>query len=228
MPTRAYGRTAVLLPDLDNDPYLGTITSVPRPGSTVTEFRYTDQDLRDLDLIETDVRNGVIHNVSSQRTHIDNVRFSSVQVTDSNFGQVQWTGTKASRTVFRNCKLMGAVIGESPFDNVLFENCRLDYVVFGQIRATGALVFDRCVLTEATFTGADLTGAVFRDCTLRAAEFGPGKYKNCDLTGNDLSTVRGVANLREVIINHGQQAQLADALLAELDVTYADDLPDYR
>ncbi|MFJ9440820.1 hypothetical protein ACIRRH_02985 [Kitasatospora sp. NPDC101235] len=68
MPTRRYGRTTVTLPDLDNDPYLGVITSPPRPGSTVTEFRYTDQDLRDLDLTEADLRNGILHNITAQRT----------------------------------------------------------------------------------------------------------------------------------------------------------------
>ncbi|MFG2914097.1 pentapeptide repeat-containing protein [Kitasatospora sp. NPDC048298] len=228
MPTRRYGRTTVTLPDLADDPYLGVISSPPRPGSTVTEFRYTDQDLRDLDLTEADLRNGILHNVTARRTTIENVRFSSVQITTGDLGSLQLTGTKASRTLIRDCRLMGAAITGTVLDSVLFENCRLDYATFDQVRASGPLVFDRCVLTEATFTGCDLTGVVMRDCTLRATAFEAGSYKNLDLSGSDLSTVRGVGNLREAVISRTQQYQLTDALLAELNVTFSEDLPQHH
>lgn len=228
MPTHHYGRTTVTLPDLDDDPYLGAIGSPPRPGSTVTEFRYTDQDIRDLDLIEADLRNGILHNVTAQRTTIENVRFSSVQITASDLGSLHLSGSKASRTLFRDCRLMGAAVTGAVWDSVLFENCRLDYATFDRIRASGPLVFDRCVLTEATFTGCDLTGVVMRDCTLLATGFEAGTYKDLDLSGSDLSTVRGVGNLREAVISRAQQHQLADALLAELNVTYSEDLPQHR
>ncbi|MBD0671302.1 pentapeptide repeat-containing protein [Streptomyces sp. CBMA156] len=225
MSTRRYGRATVTLPDLDDDPYLGVITSPPRPGSTVTEFRYTDQDIRALDLTEADLRNGIVHNVTAQRTTIENVRFSSVRITVSDLGSLRLSGSKASRTLFRDCRLMGAAITGAVLDNVLFENCRLDYAIFDQVRASGPLVFDRCVLTEATFTGCDLTGAVMRDCVLQATVLGAGTYKDLDLSDNDLSTVRGIAHLREAVISRTQQHQLTDALLAELNVTYSEDLP---
>ncbi|MFE4976584.1 pentapeptide repeat-containing protein [Kitasatospora sp. NPDC056651] len=228
MPTRRYGRTTVTLPDPGDDPYLGVINSPPRPGSTVTEFRYTDQNLGALDLTETDLRNGILHNVNAQRTTIENVRFSSVRVTDSDLGSLQLTGSKASRTLFRDCRLMGAAITGAVLDSVLFENCRLDYAAFDRIRASGPVVFDRCVLTEATFTACDLTGVVMHDCTLRATGFGAGTYKGLDLSSSDLSTVRGVGNLREAVISRAQQHQLTDSLLAELDVTYSEDLPPHH
>ncbi|WP_416873479.1 pentapeptide repeat-containing protein [Kitasatospora sp. SC0581] len=228
MPTRHYGRTTITLPDLDDDPYLGVIASPPRPGSTVTEFRYTDQDIRDLDLTEADLRNGILHNVSTQRTTIENVRFSSVQITACDLGALHLSGSKASRTLFRGCRLMGSAITGAVLDNVLFENCRLDYATFDRIRASGPLVFDRCVLTEAAFTGCDLTDVVLRDCTLLATAFGTGTYKGLDLSGSDLSAVRGVGNLREAVVSRAQQLQITDALLAELNVTYSEDLPQSR
>lgn len=106
-----------------------------------------------------------------------------------------------------------------------FENCRLDYSTFEQVRAAGPVAFSRCVLSETTFTGCDLTRAVLEDCTLRATEFGRGTYKDVDLRGNELSGVRGVANLARVIIDHAQQADLGQALTAELAVTWGEDLP---
>ncbi|WP_316520658.1 pentapeptide repeat-containing protein [Kitasatospora brasiliensis] len=228
MSIHRYGRTIVTLPDPDDDPYLGVVNSPPRPGSTVTEFRYTDQDMRDLDLTEADLRNGILHNLTAQRTTIENVRFSSVRITASDLGSLQLSGSKASRTLFRDCRLMGATVTGAVWDNVLFENCRLDYATFNQIRASGPLVFDRCVLTEATFTGCDLTGVVMRDCVLRATGFDSGTHKGLDLSGSDLSTIRGVGNLRGVVISRGQEHQLTEALLAELNVTYSEDLPQHH
>lgn len=74
--------------------------------------------------------------------------------------------------------------------------------------------------------GCDLTGSVLDTCTLRLTEFGRGKYQGLDLRSNDLTTLRGVAHLAKVVIDRAQQAELAEALIAELDVTFADTLDD--
>jgi len=71
-------------------------------------------------------------------------------------------------------------------------------------------------------------GARHPDRTLRLTEFARGKYQNCDLRGNGFSTVRGIAEPRKVIIDRAQQTQLVEALAAELDVTYGEDLDDRR
>ncbi|GHF58973.1 hypothetical protein GCM10018790_41170 [Kitasatospora xanthocidica] len=139
-------------------------------------------------------------------------------------GNLRWADSKLSRVVFTNCKIMGGNLSGLALDNVLFDNCKLDYSTFEKLRATGPLVFNRCVLTESTFTGCDLTSAAFNNCTLRDTEFGRGTYKATDLRGNDLTALRGVGNLTEVIIDRAQQIELTQALIAELDVTFGDDL----
>lgn len=121
---------------------------------------------------------------------------------------------------------MGATITGTALDNVLFDNCKLDYSAFEQVRATGPVALTKCVLTEASFAGCDLTGSVLDTCTLRLTEFGRGKYQGLDLRSNDLTTLRGVAHLAKVVIDRAQQAELAEALIAELDVTFADTLDD--
>lgn len=78
----------------------------------------------------------------------------------------------------------------------------------------------RCSLPEVEFAGCDLTGAAFDDCALRLASFGPGAYRDCDLRGNDLSTVSGTANLKRVVIDEAQTIQLGIALATELGVTF--------
>jgi hypothetical protein len=70
-----------------------------------------------------------------------------------------------------------------------------------------------------------LAGALFDGCDLALAGFGPGRYRGCDLRGNDLSAVTGVQYLKRVIIDQAQLLQLAEALAAELDVSFGSDSP---
>ncbi|MFE6052656.1 multiple cyclophane-containing RiPP AmcA [Kitasatospora sp. NPDC056446] len=141
-------------------------------------------------------------------------------------GSMQWSDSKLSRVVFRDCKLMGATLTGLTLDNVLFEGCKLDFAAFTRIRASGPTVFSKCTLTEATFAGCDLNRAVLDDCTLRRTEFEHGSYRELDLRGNDLSELRGAGNLAKVIIDRGQEAELARALVTELEAVFGDDLDD--
>ncbi|MFE9477607.1 pentapeptide repeat-containing protein [Streptomyces spororaveus] len=74
-------------------------------------------------------------------------------------------------------------------------------------------------LGSAHWTGSKLTRVHFRDCKL----MGTGRYRNTDLRENDLSAIRGVANLAKVRIDPGQQSDLAEALVHELDIIIGDD-----
>ena len=56
------------------------------------------------------------------------------------------------------------------------------------------------------------------------ANFHHGNYKGCDLRGNDLSTVTGVNNLGSVAIDRYQLTQLAEAMAAQLNITFGDEL----
>ncbi|MBC3844047.1 hypothetical protein GXW82_39200 [Streptacidiphilus sp. 4-A2] len=79
------------------------------------------------------------------------------------------------------------------------------------------------MLAEAEFSRSDLTEMVFDSCTLRQTEFGPGTYRDTDLRGSDLSTLRGAGNLKRAIISPFQESELARALISDLDLTVADD-----
>jgi uncharacterized protein YjbI with pentapeptide repeats len=112
------------------------------------------------------------------------------------------------------------------------------HLLHGKIRALNAgqatisaarmdsVEFTGCSLREAELTGCDLAGSLFDGCDLRLTGFGPGHYRRCDLRGNDLSALTGVSHLKHVIIDHVQAMQLGEALAAELEVTFGEDLPD--
>jgi len=48
-------------------------------------------------------------------------------------------------------------------------------------------------------------------------------YRNCDLRGNDLSAVGGVHHLNHAVIDRSQLPQLAEALAAQLEVTFGEE-----
>ncbi|MFF7632565.1 pentapeptide repeat-containing protein [Kitasatospora sp. NPDC008050] len=225
MKNRAFGRVSVTLPELD-DGYLSNVTSLDHPRGAVQEFRYADADLRTLDLAKAGLSAGRITRLRAERVHLEEVRADSVEFNGCDLGAAQWTDSKLSRVVFRDCKLMGATLSRLTLDNVLFDGCKLDYATFDQIRASGPVVFTKCALVESTFTGCDLSRAAIDQCTLRRAEFDRGSYKELDLRGNDLTTLRGVGHLSKVIIDRGQEVELTLALVAELGVVFGDELDD--
>ncbi|MFJ9646489.1 pentapeptide repeat-containing protein [Streptomyces sp. NPDC101206] len=112
---------------------------------------------------------------------------------------------------------MGAALDGLLLDDVLS--------AFEKACATGPAAFTGCSFTEATFTDCDLADAEFSECTLRLTEFGAGRYRDLDLDlrGNDLSGIRGVAALSKILTNPTQQADLAQALVTDLDITLEDD-----
>ncbi|GAA2629559.1 hypothetical protein GCM10010425_30150 [Streptomyces spororaveus] len=224
MVTRTFGLTTITLPELDEPGlYLSNVDSLDSSRGTVQDFAYGDADLRSLGLAETQLVTGCIACVRAKRVEFEGVNLHGVEIGDSELGSAHWTGSKLTRVRFRDCKLMGISLDGLVLDDVLFEGCKLDFATFEKVRVTGPVAFVGCVLTEATFTDCDLSDVVFTDCTLRLTEFGTGRYRNTDLRENDLSAIRGVANLAKVRIDPGQQSDLAEALVHELDIIIGDD-----
>ncbi|SPE57641.1 secreted effector protein PipB [Streptomyces netropsis] len=220
-----FGRIQIAVPDLNEpDLHLSRVQSLEADRGTVQDFHYADTELRALDLADTQLVTGLISNLSVARVQFQAVNLHAVELEACDLGSARWADSKLTRVSFRNCKIMGAALDGLTLDDVLFEKCKLDYTAFTKFRATGSVVFSGCSLTEASFTECDLTDAVVRDCTLRDTEFNPGRYQRLDLRDNDLSNVRGAASLGRVLIDRAQQVELGQALTAELDVTYGDDL----
>ncbi|WP_058045785.1 pentapeptide repeat-containing protein [Streptomyces roseifaciens] len=220
-----FGRARIVVPDLaEPGLYLHRVQSLERAHGSVQDFHYADADLRDLDHADVQLITGRITNLHTARLRLERVNLHSVEIDACDLGSARWTESKLTRVVFRHCKLLGAALDGLTLDHVLFESCKLDFTAFTKVRAVGPTVFSRCSLSEATFTDCDLSDAVLSDCTLRNTEFNPGRYQRLDLRGNDLSAVRGAASLSRVVIDRSQQTELGQALMAELHVTYSDDL----
>ncbi|WP_236240516.1 pentapeptide repeat-containing protein [Streptomyces sp. CC228A] len=223
MASRTFGHVTVTTPDLDEPGlYLSQVDTLDSPRGIVQDFSYGNADLRALNLRDAQLITGRITGVQAKHVELEAVTLHGVEISGAHLGTARWSGSKLTRVHLRDNKLMGAALDGVVLDDVLFENCKLDFATFRKVRATGPLAFVGCVLTEATFTDCDLSAAVFRGCTLRLTEFGTGRYRDTDLRENDLSALRGISNLTKVRIDPGQQADLTEALMAELDITLGD------
>ncbi|MFD9570330.1 pentapeptide repeat-containing protein [Streptomyces sp. NPDC059982] len=224
MATRTFGNVTVTTPELEEPGlYLSSVDTLDSSRGIVQDFAYGEADLRSLDLADAQLITGRITGVRSKRVEFEGLNLHGVEISGSDLGSARWSESKLTRVTIRDTKLMGAALDGLVLDDVLFENCKLDFATFEKVRATGPVVFAGCILTEATFTDCDLSDVVFSECTLRLTEFGAGRYRDADLRGNDLSSIRGVANLSKIRITPAQQADLAQALVADLDIDVSDD-----
>ncbi|MGW1278226.1 pentapeptide repeat-containing protein [Streptomyces tsukubensis] len=223
MAGRTFGRITVTTPDLDEPGlYLSVVESLDSPRGAVQDFTYGDVELRTLALTGIQLITGRVSNIRAKHVEFDALNLHGVEINSSDLGSARWSRSKLTRVRFHDCKVMGAALDGMVLDDVLFEKCRFDYAGFESVRACGPVAFVGCAFTEAVFTDCDLSGAVFSDCGLRLTEFGGGRYRDTDLRGNDLSQIRGVANLAKVRIESGQQTDLAQALVHELGITIGD------
>jgi uncharacterized protein YjbI with pentapeptide repeats len=219
-------KTSADLPVFDEEVELQPVSVLGTDNGSISDFQYGDASLRALDLEKVTLLHGKVRAVTAEHANITDVRMDSVEFTGCDLSSLRWVGGKLSRVRFDTCKLLGADFTGVSLEHVVFVGCKLDYSTLDKVRATGPVLFVRCSMPEAEFTGCDLPDALFDDCDLRLAVFGEGSYRGCDLRGNDLSTLNGTRHLKKVIIDRAQTMQLAEALAAELDMTFGDDEPD--
>ena len=221
MQTATYGRVGVVLPYLEDDHH--TVAELPESG-ILSDYLYANHQIRELAVTEGQLSNGRISKIDAQRVTMDTVRLESAYIEGCTLTSLELADCTLSRVIFRECKILGARFNDSKWANVVFDRCRLEYSDLDAINATGAVVFANTILKEVTFTDCELPNAVMKDCTLTDVAFEGGQYKGLDLRGTDLDTIRGAANLSGALIDITQRIQLAEALVAELDLNYPEDL----
>lgn len=227
METLTIRDTHVSLPAVDERD-LRAVSSLESDGTPLEYFAYRDQELRLLEVLEARLHDGRVDKVSAERARIEGSRISGVEFSDCDLNSIVLADTKLSRVRFTNCRLLGAMLSEATFEDVIFERCRLDYATFNHVVAKGPVAFVSCSLTEADFEGSDLGKVIFSENRLTQTRFGPGTYRGTDLRENDLSTITGVVNLRQALLDRHQSTDLTSALVGDLDITFTDELDDLR
>lgn len=217
--------TSADLPVFDEETELVPVSSLGADGGSVYGFEFGDVRVRDLEVTDARLQGGRVRAVHAERATMTRVGIRSAEFTGCELGSLRWAGGKVSRAQFGACRLLGARFEGVTLEHVIFTGCKLDYASFAGIRAAGPVLFAGCSLREAQFTGCNLAGCLFDGCDLFQVSFGPGSYRGCDLRGNDLSALTGAHHLRRAVIDRAQLLQLAEALAAEAELTFGDDLP---
>jgi len=215
-----YGRAQVVLPYVEDD--LRPVDDL-QAKDPLSGYLYADREIRHLSAAASRLSNGRVRNIEAQRVTFTRVRLESVWIERCLFASAEWDECDLSRIVFRNCKILGARFTGNRWANVVFDGCRIDYATFDAVRATAPVVFTNTRFTDVTFDGCVFPGGHMSRCDLEAVTFVGGRYDEFDLRGNDLSTIRGAANLDGVVISRAQRQELAEALVAELDLHCLDD-----
>jgi uncharacterized protein YjbI with pentapeptide repeats len=217
-------QTNVKLPVLPDEVELARVDSLGAEGGSVSRFELAGTRVRALDVKDVHLVDGRVRGVRAETARVKGLIGRSVEFVSCELGDVRWTGGKLSRIRFDGCKLLGARFENVILDHVIFSDCKLDYAMLSHVRVLGPVIFVRCSFREAEFQGCDLARAVFDGCDLGLTVFGPGGYRGCDLRGNDLSAISGAHHLSYVVIDRAQLLQLAEALAADLKVSFGDDL----
>jgi uncharacterized protein YjbI with pentapeptide repeats len=217
---------SVDLPARDADSELDAVPTLGKSAGLISGFEYSGARLPALELTDVTLVTGKVGKVRAEETSITGTQVRSVEFAGCELGSLRWSGGKISRTRFSDCQLVGARFEDITLDHVVFADCKMDYAMLNRIRAAGPVMFTGCSLREAEFADCYLTGALFSRCDLTLADFSSGRYASCDLRDNDLSTVTGIHHLKHVVLDRAQLLQLAEALAAELKVTFGDDLDD--
>jgi uncharacterized protein YjbI with pentapeptide repeats len=220
--------TSADLPLFPEEMELTQVSSLGPNGGLVSHFELRHISMRTLELINLRLLDGKINSVRTEATSMRSLNVQSVAFTDCDLSSLKWDGGKISRTRFDSCRLLGARFDNVTFEHVVFTDCKMDYAMLNQVRASKPAMFIRCGLRETAFNGCDLSCSLFDECDLTQTTFGQGRYKSCDLRGNDLSALNGVQHLQRIIIDRIQLLQLTEALAADLNMTFGDDPNDPR
>ncbi|MGH3907834.1 MAG: pentapeptide repeat-containing protein [Pseudonocardiaceae bacterium] len=214
-----YGRSEILRPYIEDD-----LTSVDDLDSDepLSDYLYADRQVRHIVVEGGRLARGRICQIEVERATFTGVRFNSGQLEHCLFISSEWERCSLSRVVFRDCKLLGATFNENKWDNVVFDRCKIEYSTFESVQASAPVVFVDTQFKHVTFTGCDFPKGHMSGCELELVDFVGGGYHEFDLRGNDLSRVRGAANLHGVLVTPAQRSELAEALVSELDVRYVE------
>jgi uncharacterized protein YjbI with pentapeptide repeats len=214
--------TTAALPDLDGASLQDVDTLVTRIG-VLEAFRLSGAGLRSLEISGQRLTSGQVSGLHAGRARLEGLRMHCVDFTGCDLSQAACTGGRWSRVRFTDCKILAGQFRDVAFENVIFDRCKLDLAAFQAMTAKGPVIFRDCSLEDALFSGCDLSRAAFDGCRMTATTFERALGKGTDLRGNDLSAIRGIASLRQAVIEPAQAIQLGHALIADLDLRLPDD-----
>lgn len=214
--------TTAALPKID-DAELEDVDTLSNRLGVMSDFRMADAEMRSLEVRDQRLTAGQITGLRVGRANLRELRMDSVEFAGCDLSGASFIVGKWSRVRFTNCKVLSGQFEDLTFEDVVFDRCKLDYALFQNVTAKGSVIFRDCLLDEAWFAGCDLSKAAFDGCRMSVTSFSGSSARGMDLRGNDLSAIRGVASLKQAVIEPSQTLQLGLALVGDLELELPED-----
>jgi uncharacterized protein YjbI with pentapeptide repeats len=128
------------------------------------------------------------------------------------FAEAVWDKAQMARIVVVDSRLVGFKAGEARIQDAFFKDCNGTLALFWSSTFKAAR-FQSCVLREASFYEADISGVVFDRCDLRGADLRGAKVAGADFRGSQVEGMRVEGcDLRGVVIDPSQAVEFAGLL----------------
>jgi uncharacterized protein YjbI with pentapeptide repeats len=122
---------------------------------------------------------------------------TDVVVRDADWANRRVSRLSVLRTELHTVRLTGVDFAESTFRDVRFVGCRLD-LASARLSKIERVVFSDCRMEELDLYGSQLNDVLFERCVLREATFSEVRSQRVELRGCDLTALRGAEALRGV------------------------------
>jgi len=144
---------------------------------------------------------------------LQGARLVDVELVDCELSGTSLVEAVLTRVELRNCRLSGALLTSAKLRDVNIVESRADFLNL-RMAVCERVAFERTMLPDADFYGARLETCRLFDCDLTTVEFSTATFVDTRLHGSDLSSLRGIENVRGVTIDPEQVHDFTFALLA--------------
>jgi uncharacterized protein YjbI with pentapeptide repeats len=177
-----------------------------------------EADLTGADLAHVDVSECRLVRCRLTGADLTAARLVDVELVDCELSGVALSESTFTRVSFRSCRLSGAVFAAAKLRDVRVTECAADQMMM-RMAVAERVTFEHTKLRAADFTGTRFQFTRMFDCDLTSAEFSSVTFSDARFHGSDLSDVRGIQQLRGIVIDHDQMYPFAMSLLAAHEVT---------
>lgn len=144
----------------------------------------------------------VIQNIDLSQQSLSNLQFEECLFEKVNLSNANLDNCCFVDCTFRNCNLSLAIIKNSRFDTIEFIECKLVGIHWYELDQKGLLgnsfTFDKCILTNSSFSGLTIHETKFIECKLTEVDFTDTDCTNSDFSYADCTqTVFHHTNLSE-------------------------------
>jgi uncharacterized protein YjbI with pentapeptide repeats len=158
----------------------------------------------------------VLTRVELDRTTLSNLRMVDVRLEKSSATNGVWANPSLRRIEIVGCRLTGLTVTEGEFSDVLFQECKADFLQITSCRLRNVR-FENCVVAEAEFRESKMERVVFSGCDLRSADLAQAKLNEVDLRGSKIEgLILDAAQLGSLTVDPSQAMVILQMLGARV------------